>query len=261
MSAELDLVIRGGTDVDGTGRDAFEADVGVSGNRIVEIGAIAGKGAEEIDARGKLVTPGFVDIHTHYDGQAVWDSHLAPSSWHGVTTVVMGNCGFGVAPTRRTHRDLIVRTLEKVEGMSIAALEAGMGEDWGFETFPEYLDAIALRGTAINVGVMIGHTPLRLYVMGEAATERAATTEEVVRMCALVGEALDAGAIGFATSNRRPMLDMAAVRCRAAPPISPRSARSPARWARPGAACCRRPRVKGCCSTSSRRSRARPAPM
>src|SRR3569623_234357 len=126
MSAELDLVIRGGTVVDGTGRDAFEADVGVSGNRIVEVGAIAGKGAEEIDARGKLVTPGFVDIHTHYDGQAVWDSHLAPSSWHGVTTVVMGNCGVGFAPVRPGTEEKLIELMEGVEDIPGTALAEGV---------------------------------------------------------------------------------------------------------------------------------------
>jgi N-acyl-D-aspartate/D-glutamate deacylase len=126
---------------------------------------------------------------------------LSISPWHGVTTVVIGNCGFGVAPTRPQHRELILRTLEKVEGMSFSTLSAGLGEDWPFETFPEYLDAVERRGMAINVGVLLGHTPLRLYVMGEEATERPARPEEVERMRALVGEAIAAGAVGFATSK------------------------------------------------------------
>ena len=147
------------------------------------------------------MAPGFVDIHTHYDAQILWDRMLSISPWHGVTTVVMGNCGFGVAPTRPQHRELILRTLEKVEGMSFDALTAGLGADWPFETFPEYLDAIERRGVAINVGALLGHTPLRLYVMGEEATERAATPEETQRMRALVREALAAGAVGFATSK------------------------------------------------------------
>jgi N-acyl-D-aspartate/D-glutamate deacylase len=126
---------------------------------------------------------------------------LTISPWHGVTTVVMGNCGFGIAPTRRAARDLILRTLEKVEGMSLAALEAGLGEEWGFETFPEYLDAIEARGAAINVGALVGHTPVRLYVMGEAATERAANEAEIAAMRAIVREAVSAGALGFATSK------------------------------------------------------------
>jgi len=196
-----DLKITGGSIIDGTGKARFQGDVGIAGGKVLALGHAPEEARETIDATGRVVCPGFVDIHTHYDAQILWDRMLSISPWHGVTTVVMGNCGFGVAPTRRAHRDLIIRTLEKVEGMSVAALEAGMGEEWGFETFPQYLDTIAARGTAINVGVMIGHTPVRLYVMGEAATEREATTEEVVRMRAIVREALDAGAVGFATSK------------------------------------------------------------
>ena len=196
-----DLKITGGSIIDGTGKPRYLGDVGVSGGKVVALGAAPEEARETIDAHGRVVAPGFVDIHTHYDAQVLWDRMLTISPWHGVTTVVMGNCGFGVAPTRPHHRDLIVRTLEKVEGMSVAALEAGMGEDWGFETFPEYLDAIEKRGTGINVGAMIGHTPLRLYVMGEDATERGATREEISRMRAIVGEALEAGAVGFATSK------------------------------------------------------------
>jgi N-acyl-D-amino-acid deacylase len=196
-----DLKITGGSIIDGTGKARYGGDIGVSGGKVVALGAAPEEARETIDAKGRVVAPGFVDIHTHYDAQVLWDRMLTISPWHGVTTVVMGNCGFGVAPTRPLHRDLIVRTLEKVEGMSVAALEAGMGEEWGFETFPEYLDAIEKRGTAINVGAMIGHTPLRLYVMGEDATERPATPEEVARMREIVREALDAGAVGFATSK------------------------------------------------------------
>ncbi len=196
-----DLKITGGSIIDGTGKPRYLGDVGVSGGKVVALGAAPDEARETIEAKGRVVAPGFVDIHTHYDAQVLWDRMLTISPWHGVTTVVMGNCGFGVAPTRPGHRDLIVRTLEKVEGMSVAALEAGMGSDWGFETFPQYLDAIEKRGTAINVGAMIGHTPLRLYVMGEEATERAATPKEISRMRAIVREALEAGAVGFATSK------------------------------------------------------------
>jgi len=198
---EFDLVIRGGTLVDGTGREPVRGDVGVRDGRIAALGPVTGAAARTLDAGGLVVAPGFVDIHTHYDAQVMWDRMLTISPWHGVTTVVMGNCGFGVAPTRPEHRGLVMRTLEKVEGMSLAALEEGLGATWPFETFPEYLDAVERRGTAINVAVLLGHTPLRLYVMGEAATERAATPDEVARMRALVREALDAGAIGFATSK------------------------------------------------------------
>jgi len=198
---DFDLVVRGGTLVDGTGRPAVRGDVGIRDGRIAALGEVKGSAPRTIDAGGLVVAPGFVDIHTHYDAQVMWDRMLTISPWHGVTTVVMGNCGFGVAPTRPDHRGLIMRTLEKVEGMSLDALEAGLGEAWPFETFPEYLDAVERRGTALNVAVLLGHTPLRLYVMGEEATERAATPEEIARMRALVREAIDAGAIGFATSK------------------------------------------------------------
>jgi N-acyl-D-amino-acid deacylase len=197
----LDLVVRGGTLVDGTGAAAVRGDLGIRDGRIAALGEVREAAAQTIEADGLVVAPGFIDIHTHYDAQVMWDRMLTISPWHGVTTVVMGNCGFGVAPTRPAHRGLIMRTLEKVEGMSLAALEAGLGEAWPFETFPEYLDALERRGAALNVAVLLGHTPLRLYVMGEAATERAATAEEIARMRALVREAVDAGAIGFATSK------------------------------------------------------------
>jgi len=201
---DYDLAIRGGTVVDGTGAPGRRADVAIRGGRVVEIGelgAARGGARQTLDAEGKVVAPGFVDIHTHYDAQIFWDRMLSISPWHGVTSVVMGNCGFGVAPTRPEHRGLVVRTLEKVEGMSAAALEAGLGEDWPFESFPEFLDAVEERGSAINVAAFVGHTPLRLYVMGEESTERAATPNEIARMRAIVEEALLAGAIGFATSK------------------------------------------------------------
>ncbi|MGZ4785228.1 MAG: N-acyl-D-amino-acid deacylase family protein [Acidimicrobiales bacterium] len=201
----VDLVIRGGTVVDGTGAPGIAADVAIEDGRVVAIepgDALADAEAREtIDATGRVVAPGFVDIHTHYDAQILWDRMLTVSPWHGVTTVVTGNCGFGVAPTRPAHRDLIVRTLEKVEGMSAAALRAGLGEPWPFETFPEYLDAVEARGPAINVAPMIGHTPVRLAVMGEESTEREATPDEVAAMRAIVAEAIEAGALGFATSK------------------------------------------------------------
>ncbi len=198
---DFDLVIRGGTIVDGTGGPGVRGDVGIRDGRIVAVGEAKGAAGQTVDAGGLVVAPGFIDVHTHYDAQVMWDRMLTISPWHGVTTVVMGNCGFGVAPTRPDHRGLIMRTLEKVEGMSLAALEAGLGEKWPFETFPEYLDAVERRGAALNVAVLLGHTPLRLYVMGEEATERPATDEEIARMRTLVREAIDAGAIGFATSK------------------------------------------------------------
>ncbi len=198
---DYDLKISGGRIVDGSGAPAYMGDVGIRQGTIAALGKATGTAAETINADGRVIAPGFVDIHTHYDAQILWDQMLTISPWHGVTTVVMGNCGFGVAPTRPGDRDLILRTLEKVEGMSLAALREGLGEDWGFETFPEYLDAIERRGAVINVAAMIGHTPVRLYVMGEEATERPATPAEVARMRDVVREGLQAGALGFATSK------------------------------------------------------------
>lgn len=198
---QLDLKITGGTLVDGTGAPRRKADIGVKDGKVVAIGKVDGEAKKTIDASGKIVCPGFVDIHTHYDAQILWDEKLSISPWHGVTTVVMGNCGFAVAPTRPGDRDELMRTLEKVEGMAYPALKAGLGSDWPFETFPEYLDAIEAKGTSINVAALAGHTPLRTYVMGSAATEREATPDEVAQMQALVAEAVEAGAIGFATSH------------------------------------------------------------
>lgn len=200
---QYDIKITGGTIIDGSGSAGYKGDVGIKDGKVLALGNVQGDATKTIDATGKLVTPGFVDIHTHYDAQIIWDKMLTISPWHGVTTVVMGNCGFGIAPTRPEHRLLIAETLENVEGMSVAALKAGLGDDWGFESFPEYLDKIEEGGTSINVGVLLGHTPLRMYVMGEDATEREATTEEIAEMRALVTDALDAGAIGFATSKAR----------------------------------------------------------
>jgi N-acyl-D-aspartate/D-glutamate deacylase len=196
-----DLVIRGGTVIDGGGGPARSADVAIRDGRVVAVGAAPDPAEAAIDADGLVVAPGFIDIHTHYDAQILWDPMMTISPWHGVTTVVMGNCGFGVAPTQAHHRDLVLRTLEKVEGMSLASLRQGCGRDWPFETFPQYLDVIERRGSAINVAALIGHTPLRLYVMGEEAVERAATDEEIARMRAIVREAILAGALGFATSK------------------------------------------------------------
>ena len=201
MSEQYDLLVRGGTLIDGTGAPRSVGDVGVVGGKITALGDVKGSAKREIDASGCVVAPGFIDIHTHYDAQVMWDRMLTISPWHGVTSVVVGNCGFGIAPTREIHRELILRTLENVEGMSYAALQAGVGDDWGFESFPEYLNAVEKQGTAINFAALLGHTPLRLFVMGEEATEREATDVEVAQMQVLAREAFAAGAIGFATSK------------------------------------------------------------
>jgi N-acyl-D-aspartate/D-glutamate deacylase len=196
----MGTVLRGAKVIDGTGAPATSADVVIEGDRIAAVGNdVDTTGHEVVDLDGLVLTPGFVDIHTHYDAQITWDPDLTPSCWHGVTTVVMGNCGFGIAPTRPGDRAEIARTLENVEGMSVEALTAGI--DWSFETFPEYLDAIDRIPIRLNVGALVGHTPVRLYVMGDAATERAATDDEIEQMRAIVLEAMRAGAVGFGTSH------------------------------------------------------------
>ncbi len=192
-----DLAIRGGTVVDGSGAPGHVADVTIKDGVIQEIGPNL-SGAQEVDASGCVVAPGFIDIHTHYDAQVFWDPALRPSSYHGVTTVVAGNCGFTIAPTRPEHHDVIVQTLENVEDMDAATLTAGIV--WEFGTHPEYMELVRRRGTVLNFACYVGHSSIRLYVMGDAAYERAATPEETDRMCRLVVEAIDAGAAGFSTS-------------------------------------------------------------
>lgn len=198
---DFDLKIVGGTIVDGSGGQRYRGDVGIRSGRVVALGEVKGDATRTIDAGGLVVCPGFVDIHTHYDAQVLWDPMLSISPWHGVTTAVMGNCGFGVAPMHPHDRKGIMRTLEKVEGMSYEALEAGLGLDWPFESFPDYLGAIENSGNAINLAAFIGHTPVRLYVMGEDASEREATEAEVTAMAEIVRQAMAAGAIGFSTSQ------------------------------------------------------------
>jgi N-acyl-D-amino-acid deacylase len=196
MSAEI--VIRGGTVFDGSGAPGRAADVAIADGMIREIGTVL-RGARELDASGCAVAPGFIDVHTHYDAQVFWDPSLQPSCFHGVTTVVAGNCGFTIAPTRPEHHDVIVRTLENVEDMDPATLTEGIA--WKFETFPQYMDLVRERGTLLNYACYIGHSALRLYVMGDAAYERAATAQEIERMCQLVREAIESGAAaGFSTS-------------------------------------------------------------
>jgi N-acyl-D-amino-acid deacylase len=196
MSA--DVVVRGGTVIDGTGSPGQVADVAISDGRITAIGSGL-RGARVLDASGQVVAPGFIDIHTHYDAQVFWDPSLTPSSFHGVTTVVAGNCGFSIAPVLPAGVALLARTLQHVEDMSFDTLSVGVPWD-EFETFPEYLDAVARRGTALNFACYVGHTAVRMYVMGEEAYARAATPEEIVRMQSVVAEAMAGGAAGFASS-------------------------------------------------------------
>ncbi len=193
-----DIVIRGGTVIDGTGSPGQRADVAVTDGRIVDVGGNL-RGTREFDASGQVVAPGFIDIHTHYDAQVFWDPWLTPSSFHGVTSVIAGNCGFSIAPIRSKDVGLLARTLQHVEDMSFDTLSVGVPWD-EFESFPQYLDAIERRGTALNFGCYVGHTAVRLFVMGDASYEREATSEELARMQAVVAEAIDAGAAGFATS-------------------------------------------------------------
>src|SRR5437764_9193357 len=200
MAKAFDLVVRGGTLADGTGAALHEADIAVRGGKIAAVGKVNGSATEEIDARGLLVTPGFVDIHTHYDGQATWDSHLQPSSWHGVTTAVMGNCGVGFAPVRIEDRQRLIELMEGVEDIPGAALDEGLS--WSWESFGQYLDALETRPRDIDLGAQLPHGALRVFVMGERAAKlEEATPEEVAQMRVLTAEAMRAGALGFSTSR------------------------------------------------------------
>jgi N-acyl-D-amino-acid deacylase len=193
----VDVIVRGGTVVDGTGAPPRRADVAVSDGRITQIAPDL-HGDRELDAGGCVVAPGFVDIHTHYDAQVFWDPALRPSSSQGVTTVVAGNCGFTIAPTRAEHHEVIVATLENVEDMDAGSLTEGIV--WDFRTHPEYLELVRTRGTVVNFTAYVGHSSVRLFVMGDDAYERAATADEIAQMCALVTEAIGVGAAGFSTS-------------------------------------------------------------
>ena len=195
-----DLIIRNGTVIDGTGGSPFKSDVAIEGNRIVEVGAVTGTAKRELNADGMIVTPGWVDIHTHYDGQATWDPVLAPSSWHGVTTAVMGNCGVGFAPVRPGERQFLIELMEGVEDIPGAALAEGI--DWQWETFPEYLDAIESKRRAIDVGAHVPHGAVRAYVLGQRCnTDYAPDGDEIAQMAKLVRAGVAAGALGFSTSR------------------------------------------------------------
>ena len=193
-----DLVIRGGTVVDGTGAPARTADVAVEGGTVVEVGRVDGPGREELAADGLIVTPGFVDIHTHFDGQVTWDDDLTPSCWHGVTTAILGNCGVGFAPVRPGGEDELIELMEGVEDIPGSALSEGIRWEW--ETFPEYLDALAGRRLALDVGTHVPHSAVRAYVMGQRALDDA-TPDDLEHMCAAVRAGLEAGALGFSTGR------------------------------------------------------------
>jgi N-acyl-D-amino-acid deacylase len=194
-----DVVIRNGRVVDGSGLGSYTADVGIVGDRIALVGRIKDHGAREIDADGHVVTPGFIDGHTHMDAQVFWDASGSSSCWHGVTSAVMGNCGFTLAPVRNDERALVVRNLERAEDIDPAVLAAGI--DWTFETFPEYLDAVERLPKGINFAANIGHSALRTWAMGERAFEQEAGDDDLDRMCGQLADAIRAGAIGFSTSR------------------------------------------------------------
>ena len=199
-SFDFDLVIRGGKVVDGTGGPARFADVGIRDDRVVAVGSELAAGREEIDAAGLLVTPGWVDIHTHYDGQVTWDPHLTPSGWNGVTTVVMGNCGVGFAPVRPGKEDYLIQLMEGVEDIPGTALTEGI--DWQWESFPEYLDALEKMPRSVDVAAQIPHGAVRTYVMGErGARNEKATPDDIASMARIVKEGLEAGGLGFTTSR------------------------------------------------------------
>ncbi|MGA2837335.1 MAG: amidohydrolase family protein, partial [Acidimicrobiales bacterium] len=196
-----DLVIRNGTVVDGSGFGSYRADAAITGDRIAEVGRVRDGGRREIDAEGHAVTPGFIDGHTHMDAQVFWDATGSSSCWHGVTSVVMGNCGFTLAPVRSGERQLVVRNLERAEDIDPAALAEGI--DWSFETFPQYLDAVDRLGKGISFAANIGHSALRTWAMGERAFEEEASEADLALMCGQLADALRAGAIGFSTSRTR----------------------------------------------------------
>ena len=200
MSTTPDLVIRGGNVADGSGGELFEADVAITGGKISEVGKVSARGREEIDARGKLVTPGFVDVHTHYDGQVTWSQDITPSSQNGVTTAIMGNCGVGFAPCKPDDHTRLIQLMEGVEDIPEPVLSAGI--PWAWESFPDYMDWLAKRDFDIDVGAQLPHAALRVYVMGERGARRdPSTAEDNATMAKLAGEAVRSGALGFSTSR------------------------------------------------------------
>ncbi|HEY6983673.1 N-acyl-D-amino-acid deacylase family protein [Reyranella sp.] len=194
-----DLVIRNGIVVDGTGAKRYRADVAIAGGKVADIGRVTEGARRTIDADGLVVAPGFVDPHTHYDAQICWDGAVTPSSWHGVTSVVMGNCGVGIAPCKPAAREIAMRDLVSVEGIPFDVLNKGITWDW--ETFPQFMDAAAARRPSLNLAFIAPLTPFRHYVMGEASMERAASTEETAKIAALIAEAVDSGALGFSSTT------------------------------------------------------------
>jgi len=200
MAASYDLIVRNGTVIDGTGAEPRDADVAIRDGRIAAIGHIRDSGREEIDARGFTVTPGFVDIHTHYDGQVTWDDRFSPSSGHGVTTVLMGNCGVGFAPCRPQDRDTLMNVMEGVEDIPELVMREGV--PWNWQSFPDYLDALSKRQCDIDFATQVPHAPLRVFVMGRRGVDREpANASDMAEMAKLVQEGLDAGALGFSTSR------------------------------------------------------------
>src|SRR6516225_1095705 len=206
--AELDLVLRNARIVDGTGAPERAGDVGVRGDRIVSVGRVAERGVRELDVQGRVVAPGFIDIHTHYDPQICWDRLATPSLEHGVTTVVMGNCSLSLAPVRPGAKRKLIKMFEKIEDIGEATFDAGVAFEW--ESFGDYLDFIR-PGLGVNVGALVGHSALRYYVMGPDSQERVATDAEIAEMCRLLEAAMEAGAIGLSISyvdideNNRPV--------------------------------------------------------
>lgn len=197
--ADYDIVIRGGAIVDGSGAEPFEADLAISGDRIAAIGAITGSGAEEVDARGQIVTPGFIDLHTHLDGHVTWEERLHPLTGHGITTALIGNCGVGFAPCQKADRDLLIHLMEQVEDISFADLSAGL--PWGWESFPEYLDVLAARRYNVDIAALLPHSSLRAFVMGARGLNEPANAQDLAALRSVTAEAVRAGAMGLGSTR------------------------------------------------------------